>query len=219
MMRSALLVFSLAVLTACGSTGTMHGGYPAYLARHGIDLPVTEGEFPHCHGYGCRNLSAISLSKADWQAIDKTMRGASTPARERAAIRRAVAAFETRVGRIAGTDKDAAGTYVALDRRHHDCVDESINTTVYLALLEQRGRLKFHTVATPTARTLFSGAGLGPHQTAVIVENNTGARFAVDSWFHDNGVPPEIVDLAEWRSGWRPAKDSPAHSPSSKTRK
>ena len=219
MMRRCLVVCSLAFLTACGSTGTMHGGYPAYLAKHGIDLAVTEKEFPHCHGYGCRHLSAVSLSKADWQTIDKVMKPASSAEKERAALRRAIAAFETRVGRIAGTDSDAAGTYVALDRRHHDCVDESINTTVYLALLEQRGKLKFHTVATPTARTLFSGAGLGPHQTAVIVENKTGARFAVDSWFHDNGVAPEIVALTEWRGGWRPPASKAAHSPSSKTRK
>ena len=219
MIRRFLLISSLTLLSACGSTGTMHGGYPAYLAKHGINMPVTEKEFPHCHGYGCRHLTAVSLTKKDWQAIDKTMPGAKTPEKERAAIRRAVAAFETRVGQAAGTDNDAAGTYVENARRHHDCVDESINTTVYLALLEQRGKLKFHSVATPTARSIFSGAGLGPHQTAVIVENNTGARFTVDSWFHDNGTAPEIVGLDEWRGGWRPASSKAAHSPSSKTRK
>lgn len=218
MIRRIILLSSLALLTACGSTGTMHGGYPAYLARHGIDLPVTEKEFPHCHGYGCRHLTAVRLPDSDWKAIDAAMKGAKTAEKERAAIRRAVAAFETRVGRIAGTDNDAAGTYVENARRTHDCVDESINTTIYLALLEQRGKLKFHTVATPTARTIFNGAGLGPHQTAVIVEKESGARFVVDSWFHDNGIAPEIVGLDEWRGGWRPAK-TPTHSPSSKTRK
>lgn len=207
MIRRIAFIAALTLLSACGSTGTMHGGYPAYLAKHGIEMDVTPDEFPHCSGYGCRNLYAVSLPKKDWQAIDALMKTAKNPEKERAAIRKAIAAFETRVGRVAGTGGDVAGTYVASENRIHDCVDESINTTIYLALLEQRGKLKFHSVATPTARSVFNGAGLGPHQTAVIVENDTGARFAVDSWFHDNGVPPEIVTLDEWRGGWRPAKD------------
>jgi hypothetical protein len=26
----------------------------------------------------------------------------------------------------------------------------------------------------------------------------------VDSWFHANGVPPEVVDLDRWRQGYTP---------------
>lgn len=44
-----------------------------------------------------------------------------------------------------------------------------------------------------------------PHTTAVISETVSGRRFAVDSWFHDNGQPPEIVALDIWRWGWSPA--------------
>lgn len=206
------------LLAGCGGMGTMQGGYPAYLAKQGINVPVTGKAFPHCHGYGCRTVVVTGLPKGDWQFIDRAFKSAKNPPQERVSIARAIARFEKTVGRIAGTAGDKAGTYANIDDRQQDCVDESVNTTIYLALLEQRGLLKFHSVATPTARTLFTGAGLGPHQTAVIVESASGDRYAVDSWFHDNGTPPEIVPLRAWLGGWRP-EDEDAHSPSSKTRK
>jgi hypothetical protein len=43
-----------------------------------------------------------------------------------------------------------------------------------------------------------------PHNTAVLIENGTGASYAVDSWFFANGVEPAIVPLDEWKAGWRP---------------
>lgn len=217
-MKRALALTALLLLSACGGTGAMHGGYPAYLAKKGVNVPVTEKEFPHCHGYGCRKLVVTALPKKDWQAIDKHFKSVKSAEKERTAIARAIAQFEKSVGRITGTDGDKGGTYVEIADRQHDCVDESLNTTIYLALLEQRGKLKFHSVSTPTARSLFSGAGLGPHQTAVITETETGESFAVDSWFHDNGTAPEIVPLRTWNGGWRPAAGDP-HSPSSKTPK
>lgn len=213
MKRALATLIACTLLTACGGMGTMHGGYPAYLAKKGVHVPVTEKEFPHCHGYGCRKIVVTGLQKKDWKTIDKNFKSVKTPAQERAAIARAVAQFEKSVGRITGTGNDKGGTYVNIADHQHDCVDESVNTTVYLALLQQRGALKFHSVGTPTARSLLTGAGLGPHQTAVIVEKDTDNRFAVDSWFHDNGIAPEIVPLPVWIGGWKPAP--PAHSPSS----
>jgi hypothetical protein len=64
--------------------------------------------------------------------------------------------------------------------------------------------LKHHTVLDRATRFgLFVGA---PHTTAVIQETATGQRFAVDSWFFDNGQVPAIVDLHEWQSGWEPGE-------------
>ncbi len=36
------------------------------------------------------------------------------------------------------------------------------------------------------------------------MEVGSGQSYAVDSWFHDNGVPAEIVPLPDWLSGWMP---------------
>ena len=43
-----------------------------------------------------------------------------------------------------------------------------------------------------------------PHTTAVIEDIGTGTRYAVDSWFFDNGIPPAIVELSAWKKGWGP---------------
>mgnify|MGYP006950043666 CR=1 FL=1 len=43
-----------------------------------------------------------------------------------------------------------------------------------------------------------------PHTTAVVEEVASGERWAVDSWFHDNGVAPEILELPRWKAGWSP---------------
>lgn len=204
MRRALLAAASLLWLAACG--GTMHGGYEAYLAQKGVDGPVSVQSFPHCHGYGCLFVSRVKLGPRDWRAIDAPFRSVHSAAEERAAIARAIAVFEQRVGALTGTAEDIAGTYARTGMYQHDCVDESINTTIYLALLAKRGKLKFHDVGTPTARVFLTSLSLGPHQAAVIAEKKSGARFVVDSWFHDNGEMPEIVPLHEWMRGWSPEK-------------
>jgi hypothetical protein len=39
------------------------------------------------------------------------------------------------------------------------------------------------------------------HWTAVIINRSNGERFSVDSWFMDNGNPPEIQPLSDWLLG------------------
>lgn len=86
----------------------------------------------------------------------------------------------------------------------HDCVDESLNTTIYLTLLERKGLLKFHSVGTPTVRLPLIHAGRWPHQTATMIDTQSQIPYAVDSWFHDNGFPAEIIALEKWKKGWKP---------------
>ncbi|MBU6235894.1 MAG: hypothetical protein KGQ41_08615, partial [Alphaproteobacteria bacterium] len=100
--------------------------------------------------------------------------------------------------------RDVRDTYIQGGMFQQDCVDESTNTTTYLRLLEMKGWLKFHTVSAPNSRLFLTSGNLGPHSTAVIEDKKTKAKFAVDSWYHDNGEPAEIVDLQEWKSGWKP---------------
>ncbi len=33
---------------------------------------------------------------------------------------------------------------------------------------------------------------------------SVAARFAVDSWFYDNGLPAAILPLADWNAGHSP---------------
>ena len=79
-----------------------------------------------------------------------------------------------------------------------DCISESRNTTTYLRLLEAEGLLQWHTVEERQVRhpLIFN-----VHWSAVIRERTSGERFAVDSWFLDNGKPPFIQPLEDWLSG------------------
>ena len=56
----------------------------------------------------------------------------------------------------------------------------------------------------PESRLPLLGGGFGPHQTAVIIDRATGERFAVDTWFYDNGEPAEVIPMDDWFYGWHP---------------
>jgi hypothetical protein len=62
--------------------------------------------------------------------------------------------------------------------------------------------VRFHAVEdTRTRHFFFSG---WPHSTAVIRQLDTQARYAVDSWFFDNGQPATIVPFELWKAGYIP---------------
>ncbi len=193
----------LVLVTACASGSG--GDYMGYLARKGV-TQVSLEKFEHCHGYGCRLINEARLSAADWQEIAAHFTAVTTPQEERAAIAPVIGLFERKIGAVTGTDKDIAGTYVKLGDDQHDCVDESVNTTIYLSLLQDKGLLRHHDIGIPSARVPPFSRGIGPHQTAVIVDRQTSKRYAVDSWFHDNGHAAEIVAMDKWFFGWRPEK-------------
>ncbi|MCB9990862.1 MAG: hypothetical protein H6867_05735 [Rhodospirillales bacterium] len=213
MKRHLVSLALLMLLSAC--TGQGGADYRAYLTKKGV-TEIAADEFSHCRGYGCRYIdSGLTLTKKDWEPI-KTLfkKPADNAAEERTRIAQAIGLFEQKTGAITGTDQDIEGTYRQIGDFQHDCVDESVNTTIYLSLLEQQGLLQFHDVAAPTARLPVVALGLGPHQTAVIAEKDSGTRYAVDSWFHNNGQPAEIVALERWFFGWRPkTSHAPNHSP------
>ena len=173
--------------------------------RQNLPYPSIEN-FPHCRSYGCSKIDMVKLSTAEYETIKTIFTTNTTPSQEKQNIRRAIAAFEKIVGGITGTSADIRGTYVRLGHMQHDCIDESTNTTTYLTLLDTMSLLKFHTVNALTSRPPILSGRLGPHRTAVITETSNGVKFAVDSWFHDNGVKPEIIELKKWKRGWHPEK-------------
>ncbi len=201
-MKALSLSIAVLILSAC-SGGAPFQPYQNYLDQRDLKPPAPES-FQHCHGYGCKHVSEINLSKKQWRKISHVFKPLSKNAKkERQRIAKAITLFENYAGAQAGTGDDHWGTFQKTGDFQHDCVDESINTTIYLATLEQKKLLKFHTVGAPQSRVPF---GRWPHQAAVIQETETAALFVVDSWFHDNGFAPEILLLSEWRTGWNPEK-------------
>ena len=77
-----------------------------------------------------------------------------------------------------------------------DCIDESTNTYTYLVMMKNDGLLKHHEPAGKATRIL---PYIFPHSTAVIQNISTGNKYAVDSWFLENGQPPFVIPLHAWR--------------------
>jgi hypothetical protein len=169
-------------------------------------------QFEICQGGGCAEVSATSLTELEWKAVAKIFNSPAKNAEdERKKIAQAIGVLEGLVGRKVGTSTDRAGTF---DNAGYpgqlDCNDEAINTTTYMRLLKQNGFIRFHEIEDTRTRDFFFTGW--PHTTAVIHEIKTGDRYAVDSWFYDNGAPATIVPFSQWKSGYKP-DDSPIGKP------
>lgn len=144
------------------------------------------------------------MTKQEWKKVTAPLVTPLLSAQqERHAIAATVALMEEITGEKTGTSRDLGRNLRGFGKTGQmDCIDESTNTTTYLSMLEQAGYLKWHKLAEPSTRFgIFVGM---PHTTAVIEDINSKIRYAVDSWFFDNGKAPAIVELSAWRKGWNP---------------
>lgn len=152
--------------------------------------------FDQCYDFGCRTISHNQLSESDWQQVLQLFASVDSAAQEKQAIRQAIALLESINGKLSGTELDKAGNYPGSDIAHQmDCIDESTNTSQYLQALQQAGVLRWHTVVERELRVRF----IFSHWTAVIRETANGQLYAVDSWYRDNGEPPYLQKLEDWR--------------------
>jgi len=152
------------------------------------------------------------LNEKEWSQITSLFKPKpKTSEAERTQISKAIQAFETIVGQKTGTHQDKRGTFrlyedknEKYDRFQQDCVDESTNTTLYLALLNNNGLLQFHRPTQPQSRQPLFGGNIWWHQTATIRDIKTSQQYGVDSWFEDNGARAYIVPIEEWFKDWKP---------------
>jgi hypothetical protein len=152
-----------------------------------------------CHGYSCRIVTPVTFSPADIARLAEPLAGRTDAAGERQGVGAAVQVFEGIVGERIGTSADRAGMQFGQGRPDQmDCLDEATNTTSLLRFLADHGLLKHHTAAEPVARGFFLD-GRYPHATAVLVENGSGGKWAVDSWPRANAEPPVVQPLRDWR--------------------
>ncbi len=159
---------------------------------------LAEPYFVHCYDYGCKTTHEVRYSETQWQEIRRIFTaGELSMDDEKQAIRRAVGLMETFSGEIAGTHVDVAGNYPGYDDfvKQMDCIDESTNTFQYLSALDELGLLRWHRVDLKERRIVW----FITHWTATIAEIDSGQRFAVDSWYRDNGEPPYLQPIADWR--------------------
>lgn len=177
--------------------------------RDDIITEPTPTNFSLCHDHQCASLETLSLAAREWTSIKQLFRRRPrTPEAERRAIGQAVAKLETITGKRVGTSNDKGGDLKGLGQPGQmDCIDESINTTTYLRMLDGEKLLRWHTVEDRATRGWFIRGW--PHTTAVIRDKQSGELYVVDSWFRDNGQPPYILPLKQWKDGWDPDTDHP----------
>jgi hypothetical protein len=161
-----------------------------------------------CQGGGCAQFNQVSISPAEWYTVAQIFKTkASNAESERLQISKAIGELEKIIGAKNGTATDRAGTFDNDEFPGQlDCNDEAINTTTYMRLLKQGGFMQFHEIEDMRTRNFFFTGW--PHTTAVIREIKSGARYAVDSWFYDNGHSATIVPFSEWKANYQPP-DSP----------
>lgn len=166
--------------------------------------------FSFCWGGTCAAVEQVGVTEEEWSHVRALFDPQpADAAAEREAIRNAIGLLESIVGPKTGTAGDRAGTFGnAAWPGQLDCNDEATNSTSYMRLMRAGGLIRFHEILDTKTRGGF--LIFGRHSTAVIAETGTTKRFAVDSWFYDNGKPATILPLDTWQAGWKP-DNSPAH--------
>jgi hypothetical protein len=152
--------------------------------------------FVHCYDFGCKSNQSIEFNPQQWQQVSALFAAAHNEDEEKQSLRKAIALMETFSGELTGTSLDVGGNYPGSDiPKQMDCIDESTNTFQYLYAIESLNLLKWHTVGLKKRRIVWFMS----HWTAVIEETRTSQKFAVDSWYRDNGELPYIQPLADWQ--------------------
>jgi hypothetical protein len=197
--RALLLVVLLA---GCAAQG---GAPHADLRKYGLTDHPVPASFEVCDRFGCRGRKPVRLSGAQWGDVVRPFSSPpATPEEERRLLGEAVALLERMAGEQTGSDVDVARN-VQAGPGQLDCVAESVNTSIFLLLLEDHGLLRHHRVAAPVRRGVLI---FFPHHAAMVTETASGREFVVDSWFRDNGRPPYFVPLEDWKGGWEPGPDT-----------
>jgi len=183
------------------------------------DPQAAPDNFVLCHGFGCTYQTQVSLEQSAWfRALAPLKEPSKTAQEERAQLAQSIALIERAVQKQTGMRSDfgQAETFEK-DQDQMDCLDETINSSRFLAFIEAEGLLKFHVVRDPVHRGFFVD-GMWPHNSAAIVEVESGEVYAVDSYYSDNGGEVHVVALDVWLDEWRPesaiAVPKPARKPS-----
>ncbi len=162
-----------------------------------------------CFNYGCVTQATVKFSAQQLSRVTQTLAAAHDASEERTLLAQVIGTLYAWAGEQTPIHADRGGNFAdAGVQGAMDCIDHSTTTTRFLHLLEQHDALHFHHVIATTRR-----GWIFQHLTATIEElplatasavsatSTTAAqrlRFAVDSWYVDNGKPAIVLPLAEW---------------------
>ncbi|HEY8856831.1 MAG TPA: hypothetical protein VIM43_05675 [Rugosibacter sp.] len=163
-----------------------------------------------CFNYGCATQSTVKFSTQQLNSVTQTLAAAHNAGEERTLLAQVIGTLYAWAGKQTPIHADRGGNFAdAGVQGAMDCIDHSTTTTRFLRLLEQHNALHFHHVIAVTRR-----GWIFQHFTATIeelprptvstasvateVKAAQPPRFAVDSWYVDNGKPAIVLPLAEW---------------------
>lgn len=177
-----------------------------------------------CYNYGCATQTIVNFSAQQLQQVDQLLASAEDAGHERQLLAQAIGQLYAWAGAQTPIHADRAGNYAdAGVSGEMDCIDHSTTTTRFLRMLEQRGALHFHHVIAVTRRGwIFQHFTATVEERQAVTDVATAAaltrtstptsaqpptqlptqpqRFAVDSWFVDNGKPAIVLPLDQWFS-------------------
>src|SRR5262245_7744743 len=208
--RVPLVIVLAAGLSGCAEAFVYGGGDDVriHYARFGV-TPPQGNTVTVCHAYTCKMQTPYTFSQKDLAEIRTVMaktKRADTPYEERRAVAYAIAFIDVKVGNKLGIHDKAGMQFSATgDPTQEDCVDVSTNTTSYLLVMQANGMLKHHTVDATMSKANL-GKGLAelnpvkywPHWSAILKENESGQKYAVDRWPFDQGENAAVVKVEDW---------------------
>lgn len=162
-----------------------------------------------CFNFGCaaEEVAAFSEIRLTW--ADEMLATADTAQRERQLLSLVMGRFYAWAGQQTPIHADRAGNRDDQGLRGAmDCIDHATTATRFLRLLERRGALRFHRVLEPALRGwIFQHASaqieeVGPN--LMHAETEHIHRFAVDSWYVDNGHSAPVIPIEIWQEGSSP---------------
>ncbi|WP_419902237.1 hypothetical protein [Kiloniella sp.] len=182
---------------------------PSESALSHLSTSYSTDQVGYCFGHGCKRKGTISIDESQWSEIQSLFKGKElTPSSEREAIAIAVGRIEFIAGDQNGTSIDKAGTFLSdVGRRQLDCIDEAVNASNFISLLQRDGLIRYHELRQPILRSWVSGNIL--HATAVLEQvdgdkSEEVVLWSVDSSFFKNGESATVSPLTQWQSGWVP---------------
>ena len=210
-MHRRLPVILLAAGLSASVAGCVSGGgddWRLHYTSFGA-TPPQGNRITVCHTYTCKIQTPYTFTPkeiAELAALMKKVERSDTAYEERRAVAYAIAKIEVDVGNKLNIHDKAGMQFSASgDPTQEDCVDESTNTTSFLLVMQSNGLLKYHTVGgTMSKENMARGLATlnpvryWPHFTAVLIENKTGQKYAVDSWLFDQGENPAVVKVEDW---------------------
>lgn len=173
-----------------------------------------------CFNYGCYSREVVVYSDDQLRTLGLMLKQADNAEQEREAIARAVGQMLAWAGEQTPISADRGGNYADEGvRGRMDCIDHSTTSAQLLMLIERHGWLRYHRVLDIAQRKRFLlfdhfAAQIGevdarsgyaaPASDGTTSDQGIRARYAVDSWFFDNGHPATVMPLERWLAGESP---------------